>query len=218
MNRAAAGYLRRMRLLVATSNPGKLREFRQILEGTGLDVVGLHELGRSLEEPAEDGLTFEENARKKAAGYALATGLACVAEDSGLEVDALGGAPGVRSARYAGEGGDRETRDQRNNERLLEELREIPEHERTARFVCALCHVDERGEVVFETRGTFEGSIARAPSGGGGFGYDPLFIVPELGKTSAELSPEEKNARSHRGAAVRSLLEHLLGRGEREGE
>ena len=205
MTRAVARYGPRMRLLVATSNPGKLRELRQILEGSSVEVLGLDDLDHRVDEPEEDGATFEENARIKARAYASATGLACVAEDSGLEVDALLGAPGVRSARYAGGEGDRETRDRLNNEALLRALEDVPESSRAGRFVCALCYVDARGEVVFEARGAFEGVIADRPRGEGGFGYDPLFLVPELGRTSAELTPEEKNARSHRGQAVRAL-------------
>jgi XTP/dITP diphosphohydrolase len=204
-----------MRLLVATSNQNKLREFREILSGSTIEVVGLDELGRAFDEPEEDGATFEENARIKAVAYAEVAGMPCIAEDSGLEVDALAGAPGVRSARYAGTEGDRETRDARNNQKLLDALEDVPEGSRAARFVCALCYVDRDGQVLFETRGTFEGVIARRPAGDGGFGYDPLLLVPELGKTSAELPPDEKNARSHRGQAVRALKRYLVDGGER---
>jgi XTP/dITP diphosphohydrolase len=198
-----------MRLLVATSNANKLREIREILAGTTIEVLGLDDLGAEIDEPVEDGVTFEENARIKALGYARATGLSCVAEDSGLEVDVLGGEPGVFSARYAGTEGDRESRDRRNNEKLLEALEGVSDEERTARFVCALCYADAGGEILFETRGTFEGVIARRPAGTNGFGYDPLLLVPGLGRTSAELTADEKNARSHRGQAVRALKRHL---------
>jgi XTP/dITP diphosphohydrolase len=199
-----------MRLLVATSNQNKLREFREILSGSTIEVMGLDALARSVDEPEEDGETFEDNARIKAVAYARVAGIPCVAEDSGLEVDALAGAPGVLSARYAGTEGDRETRDARNNQKLLDALEDVPDGSRDARFVCALCYVDRDGTILFETRGTFEGVIARRPAGAGGFGYDPLLLVPELGKTSAELPPDEKNARSHRGQAVRALKRYLV--------
>ena len=199
-------------LLLATSNPNKVREVREVLAQLGYTVLSLADLyaaGEEPEEPVEDGATFEENARKKAVGYAALTGRACVAEDSGLEVDALGGAPGVHSARYAGVDGDRETRDAANNAKLLRALVGVPEQARTARFVAALCMVDADGSVQFETRGTYEGVIAEAPRGAGGFGYDPLLFLPDVGRTSAELTSAEKHARSHRGAAVRALAAFL---------
>jgi XTP/dITP diphosphohydrolase len=197
------------RLLVATTNDNKVREMAQVLAPLGFEVVGLHELGRSLAEPVEDADTFEGNARLKAVAYAQALALPCVAEDSGLEVDALGGAPGVYSARYAGVEGSRELRDRANNEKLLRELAHVAADERTARFVCALCFVDAQGTPLFETRGTYEGVITDRPRGQNGFGYDPLLLLPELGKTSAELTPAEKNARSHRGQATRALAAYL---------
>ncbi|MCB9656425.1 MAG: RdgB/HAM1 family non-canonical purine NTP pyrophosphatase [Polyangiales bacterium] len=205
-------------LLLATGNPNKVREVREVLEPLGFRVVGLADLypaGDLPEEPVEDGDTFEANARLKAVGYARLTGRACVAEDSGLEVDALGGAPGVHSARYAGVDGDRETRDSANNDKLLAALRDVPRQARTARFVAAICLVDAEGKVQFEARGTYEGVVADAPRGTGGFGYDPLLFLPDVGLTSAELSPAEKNARSHRGAAVRALATHLAGSARR---
>ena len=198
-----------MKLLVATTNPNKLREIGQILGPLGVAVVSLADVVGTLEEPAEDGATFEENARAKAAFYARATGLACLAEDSGIEVDALGGAPGVYSARYSGVEGPAAARDAANNAKLLRELARVGAPNRRARFVCAACLVDGGGELLTETRGTFEGIIADAPQGTGGFGYDPLLYLPDVGKTSAELSPEEKNARSHRGAAIRALASWL---------
>lgn len=198
-----------MELLFATTNPHKLRELWQLLTPLGVEVRGLDSLADVPPEPSEDGATFEENARKKARGYAHLTGMMCLAEDSGLEIDALGGAPGVHSARYSGVGENREERDHANNEKILHELAGVPTEARTARFVSALCLVDERGRVRFEARGTFEGRIAETPSGDGGFGYDPLFYVPELGRTSAQLSAAEKNARSHRGAAVRAFVTWL---------
>jgi XTP/dITP diphosphohydrolase len=205
------------KLLVATTNPNKVREIDQVLRPLGFDVVGLHELAEVVPEPVEDADTFEGNARLKAIAYAHALGTACLAEDSGLEVDALGGAPGVHSARYAtleGEvevGSTREQRDRANNEKLLRALASTPPSQRTARFVCAMCLVDAAGTVTFETRGTYQGVIASAPRGENGFGYDPLLWLPELGKTSAELTPEEKNARSHRGQATRQLASFLRG-------
>jgi non-canonical purine NTP pyrophosphatase (RdgB/HAM1 family) len=198
-----------MSLLVATSNPHKVRELREVLAPLSIHVRGLSPEQNGLDEPVEDADSFEGNARIKAVYYARALGLPCVAEDSGLEVDALGGAPGVYSARYAGSTGERESRDRANNEKLLEELARLGPVDRSARFVCALCLVDARGRVLFEARGTYCGVIAAAPRGTKGFGYDPLLYLPELGRTSAELTPEQKNARSHRGAAARSLAAHL---------
>ncbi len=198
-----------MKLLIATSNPHKVREIGQVLSPLGVEVLGLDEIGRELEEPVEDADTFEGNARLKAVGYASQLGMACLAEDSGLEVDALGGAPGVHSARYAGRGTTREEKDRENNAKLLSELSRLGEVDRAARFVCAMCLVDEAGQVRFETRGTYEGQIAQQARGENGFGYDPLLYLPDVGKTSAELSPDEKNARSHRGQAARALLAWL---------
>ena len=132
-----------------------------------------------------------------------------MAEDSGLEVDALDGAPGVYSARYAGIEGSREERDRANNQKLLEDLANVPLSERVARFVCCMCLADPDGSVVAETRGTYEGVITDEPRGENGFGYDPLLLIPELGVTSAELSPEDKNARSHRGHATRAMARML---------
>ncbi|MET0283681.1 MAG: RdgB/HAM1 family non-canonical purine NTP pyrophosphatase [Polyangiales bacterium] len=199
-----------MKLVVATTNPNKVRELSQVL--VGFEVVGLHELGVDLPEPVEDADSFEGNARIKALAYAAALNLRCVAEDSGLEVDALHGAPGVHSARYAGVDGAREAKDRANNEKLLRELGAT--RDRAARFVCAMCLVDADGTILFETRGTYDGVIVRGtaddpPRGDNGFGYDPLLFIPELGKTSAELSPAEKNARSHRGQAARALAAFL---------
>jgi XTP/dITP diphosphohydrolase len=201
-----------VKLVVATTNANKVRELRQVL--VGFELVGLHELGVDLPEPVEDADTFEGNARIKALAYSAALGLGCVAEDSGLEVDALGGAPGVHSARYAGVEGTREAKDRANNAKLLAALRGV--ELRTARFVCAMCLVDRAQSVLFEARGTYDGVIVQGteddpPRGENGFGYDPLLFLPELGKTSAQLSPEEKNARSHRGKAARALAAFLSG-------
>lgn len=198
-------------LVLATKNPGKVREFRALFwDLPRLRVHALDEVGK-LPDVVEDGKTFEENAIKKAREIAAATGMLALADDSGLEVDALGGAPGVHSARYAGVEGTRAERDRANNEKLLRALADTPD--RRARFVCAMCLVDARGQVLFETRGTYEGVIAEAARGESGFGYDPLLFLPELGKTSAQLSPAEKGARSHRGVAARALAAYLEKRG-----
>lgn len=196
-------------IVVATTNPHKVRELREVLAPLGYALRGLAELGVDLPEPVEDADTFEGNARIKARAYAHALGLPCVAEDSGLEVDALGGAPGVYSARYAGVDGTREERDRANNEKLLRELAVHGVTAASARFVCAICLAAPDGTVLFETRGTYEGTITDRPRGENGFGYDPLLYLPELGRTSAELAPDEKNARSHRGKAARALARHL---------
>ena len=194
-----------MHLLFATTNPHKLNEVKAIMSPAGVDVVGLDEVADALPEPVEDGETFADNARIKTTHYARATGRWCLAEDSGLEVDALGGEPGVRSARYAGTGSTRRDRDRANNEKLLAGLAGVPAERRAARFVCAMCLADPRGEIVAETRGTLEGVIADRPAGTNGFGYDPLLHLPADGCTCAELSPMEKNARSHRGQAARAM-------------
>lgn len=199
-----------MKLLIATTNPHKVREIGQVLGPLGVEVCGLAELAPQLPEPDEDADTFEGNARIKAVAYARALHVPCLADDSGLEVDALGGAPGVHSARYAGIGDTREERDCANNAKLLSALRKLGNVDRSARFVCALCLVDAEGRVLFETRGTFSGVITDEPRGENGFGYDPHLFLPELGKTSAELPQDEKNARSHRGRATRTLLAWLV--------
>lgn len=200
---------RPMRIVFATTNPHKLRELDQVLAPLGVEVVGLEQLGRDVPEPVEDATTFEGNARIKAQAYAEALRMRCLAEDSGLEVDALGGAPGVHSARYAGVGATRAEKDRANNEKLLRELAGQAGDDRRARFVCTMCLADADGRVLFETRGTYEGIIGEAPRGQNGFGYDPLLYIPELEKSSAELSPEQKNARSHRGQAARALAAYL---------
>ena len=202
-----------MRILFASSNPHKLTELRAIFDGTDIELVGLDAVTDTAvpPEPVEDGDTFEANARLKARYYAERLNQTCLAEDSGLEVDALGGAPGVYSARYAHASGDadRVTRDAANNEKLLLELTGVPDEARAARFVCAMCLARPDGSIVAEHRGTYEGRIAHAPAGTNGFGYDPLLYLPDVGCSSAELSPEDKNARGHRGAAARALLHSL---------
>jgi XTP/dITP diphosphohydrolase len=200
-------------ILVATSNPGKIAEIRAML-GADLRWLGLADMG-PIGEIAEDGATFAENARKKALGYAKETGLWTLADDSGLVVDALGGAPGVKSARFAGEKSkdrDRKLIDRRNMGKVLELLKGVPAEKRTARFVCCLCLASPR-KVLLETEGRLEGLITEKEIGENGFGYDPIFFVPHLKKTVAQLTREEKNAISHRGNAIRKLrplLEGLL--------
>jgi XTP/dITP diphosphohydrolase len=199
------------RLVVASSNPHKVDEIAAVLRPLGFEVLGLEQVGGGgLPEPEEDGETFEANARIKAVAYAKRLALPCLADDSGLEVDALGGEPGVRSARWSGADGDRATRDAANNRKLVERITAVPEAERTARFVCAMCLASPDGRILAESRGTFEGRIVEMPRGVNGFGYDPHLLLPEEGRTSAELSSEEKNARSHRGAAARSIAAALL--------
>lgn len=200
-----------MRVLFATGNLNKVREVKEILQPLGFDVQSLADLGGHFAEPEETGVTFAENARIKAVAYAAATGATCLAEDSGLEVDALGGAPGVYSARYSGRGGTREERDRFNNEKLLFELRDVPEHRRAARFVCAMCLSSKDGSMLAETRGVFEGFVGTEPRGDNGFGYDPLLYLPDVGLTAAQLSSAEKHARSHRGQAARALAVRLKG-------
>ncbi len=202
-------------VFIATSSSGKLRDFAAA--AGDLDVQPLPGFD-SLPAAVEDGATFEENARKKAEHYSrLAPGNLRLADDSGLEVVALAGAPGVRSARYAAEelpasplpAGTTPpgtNSDQANNARLLRELRDLPEEARAARFVCVLAAARD-GETLALFRGEAAGVIARAPRGAAGFGYDPLFYFPKLGKTFAELPPQEKAAVSHRGAAFRKFLE-----------
>ena len=201
-------------MIFATSNPHKVEEARAILAPLGIEVQSLADLDCTLPEPEEDGATFEDNARLKARYYAQHLAATCLAEDSGLEVDALDGAPGVFSARYAGALGSRADRDRANNARLLQELRGVPAAERSARFVCALVLAEPSGRILAEARGTYAGVIADQPRGEQGFGYDPLLFLPDRGCTSAELTPAEKHARSHRGAALRQLAARLrdLGR------
>jgi XTP/dITP diphosphohydrolase len=196
-------------LLIATGNPHKLEEILAVFGPLGIDVVGLNAVdgGSDIAEPVEDGDTFEANAAIKARHYAGATRRLCLADDSGLEVDALGGRPGVHSARYAGVD-DRATRDGANNAKLLDELRDVPDAERAARFVCAMCVCAPDGTIIARSRGHFEGVIGHEPRGDNGFGYDPLLIL-EDGRTSAELSPEEKNAMSHRGRAAQAIAPRL---------
>ena len=201
----------RRKILVATTNPGKIAELRAMLDAE-VDWVGLADFPQA-PEVEEDGLTFAENARKKATVYAKATGVWTLSDDSGLVIDALGGQPGVRSARFAGlEGPDRRAIDRHNIEKVLHLLRDVPPDKRTARFVCHLC-LASPDRTLIETSGTLEGRIINRPRGDNGFGYDPIFWVPSAGKTVAELGSEEKNALSHRGNAIRQfrpMLRELL--------
>lgn len=206
-----------MKLLVGTRSSHKLREIRRILssvpdlEVLDPDAVGLEP--DAAEEELEPWDTFEENAASKAHYFRALSGIPTVADDSGLVVDALGGLPGVRSKRFApsGPGLEGEARDRANNEHLLESLVDLPLAERTARYVCVAVLLDDSGtKTVF--RGEAPGLILGRPRGRGGFGYDPLFFDPEMGRTFAEIDPEEKNARSHRGHAFRALARHLAGR------
>jgi XTP/dITP diphosphohydrolase len=198
-------------ILFATTNSHKVDEVRAVLGALGFVVESLSSVAAALPEPVEDQETFRGNARLKAVYYADATGRACLAEDSGLEVDALGGEPGVYSARYAGTSGSRPERDEANNRKLLLALRDVPPDKRSARFVCAMCLAEPGGRILAEVEGYYEGVIAEAPRGSNGFGYDPLLYLPDAGCTSAELPPEAKNARSHRGQAARALARKLEG-------
>lgn len=191
-------------LRLATGNAHKLREFREILAPLGVAVRGLDEVGPL--EVVEDGATFAENAVKKAAALVQRTGEPAVADDSGLVVDALGGAPGVRSARYAGVSGA--DQDAANRRKLLDALRGVPEAQRSARFVCALAYC-EPGAATHVLQGTLEGRIIASERGEGGFGYDPLFVPEAETRTLAEMSAHEKHAISHRGRALRQLVELL---------
>ncbi|MFZ5892260.1 MAG: XTP/dITP diphosphatase [Myxococcota bacterium] len=194
-------------LVLATQNEGKLSELRLLLADLPVQVLSVRDaLGASL-DVVEDGDTFRDNAIIKARAVCRATHMVSLADDSGLEVDALEGRPGVRSARYAH---DRAT-DAENNEKLLRELEHVPDAQRTARFRCVLALVSPFSDTPSSVDGVCEGRIARAPRGDGGFGYDPLFIVDEAsGRTMAELSDDEKNRISHRGRAMRALRPLLI--------
>lgn len=194
-------------LVLATRNPGKVREMAALLADLGVTVRSLSDVPGA-PEVEEDGRTFAENAVKKAETIARFTGLPALADDLGLEVDALGGAPGVFSARYAGEGAS----DAANNAKLLAALAGVPAERRTARYRCVLA-LAVPGMPTVTVEGVCEGRIAEQPRGTGGFGYDPLFYLPGRGKTMAELRPEEKNAISHRGQALRRLKALLIERG-----
>lgn len=220
-----------MNILVASSNPHKIEEIQAVFarlaksSSPTIKLLSLRDIGLDITEPEEDQPTFAGNAKLKAAYYAKHANLHCLADDSGLEVDALAGAPGVHSARYAGVTGPRSEIDQANNLKLMQALADLPTEKRTARFVCAMSLCVPAGEELAAVRGTFEGRIlgpgdegfvpgdhqANARGrGSNGFGYDPLFFVPERGCTSAQLSPAQKNAISHRGQASQKMWEHLV--------
>ena len=192
------------KVVLATGNAGKVRELASLLNDFGLDVVAQTELG--VDSAEETGLTFIENAILKARHAAQVTGLPAIADDSGLAVDVLGGAPGIYSARYAGV----DASDQQNLEKLLATLKDVPDEQRKARFHCVLVymrHAEDPTPLV--CHGSWEGQITHKAAGAGGFGYDPIFFVPTEGKTAAELTRDEKRAISHRGQALKLLLEAM---------
>lgn len=197
------------RILIATSNPGKIRDFAGAASVQGIEVASLPNFA-SLPPVIEDGATFEANARKKAEAYSrYAAGELVIADDSGLEVDALGGAPGVHSARYAADepqAAEANTDDEANNAKLVREIRCAPPEKRSGRFVCWIAAARE-GKILAVFEGKAEGIIVEQARGSNGFGYDPLFYFPRIGKTFAELSPEQKAKYSHRGAAFRAFLD-----------
>jgi XTP/dITP diphosphohydrolase len=198
------GHHRGEKIVLASNNPGKVREINQLLASQQITVVAQKEF--DIPDAVEDGLSFVENAIKKARHAAKLSGLPAIADDSGIEVDALHGAPGIYSARYAGTGAS----DQANLEKLLAELTEIPEAERSARFQCLMVymrHAEDPTPIICQ--GTWEGSILFEPRGDNGFGYDPVFHVPTHDCSSAELPAEVKNSLSHRGQALHKLLEEL---------
>lgn len=192
-----------MRIVFATGNEGKMREIRMILADLGLEIVSMKEAG-ILADIEENGKTFEENARIKACGIAELCREIVLADDSGLEIDALNGEPGVYSARYLGE----ETSYHVKNRNLIQRLEGVPEEKRTARFVCAIAAVLPDGRIL-ETKASMEGRIGYEERGEHGFGYDPIFMLPELGKSTAEISASEKNRLSHRGKALCLMKEKL---------
>lgn len=191
-----------MKILIATHNKKKKAELQRILLPLGIEIVTADDIGISLTDVEETGTTFEENSFLKADSGCKESGLPCIADDSGLAVDALGGAPGVYSARYAGEHGN----DEKNIDKLLEALKDVPDEKRTAKFVCAITCVFPDGKVI-RTRGECHGVIAHERIGHGGFGYDPVFLCGE--KSFGELTSEEKDAVSHRGKALRILVQEL---------
>ncbi|MCW8963084.1 MAG: RdgB/HAM1 family non-canonical purine NTP pyrophosphatase [Gammaproteobacteria bacterium] len=191
-------------IVLATGNPGKVRELQQLLADADYKISPQSEFDAP--EAIEDGLGFVENALIKARSAARHTGLPAIADDSGIAVDALDGAPGIYSARYAGVGAS----DEQNLNFLLENMRDVDEADRTARFICLMVyvrHAEDPTPIICQ--GSWEGRLLHEPQGENGFGYDPIFYVPEKGCTSAQLSSEEKNAMSHRGQAIRCLVEHL---------
>ena len=188
-------------IVLATGNPGKLREMREIFADVDLDIVAQSEFNTP--EALEDGLSFVENAIKKARNAAAHTGMPALADDSGIEVDALNGEPGIHSARYAGE-------NESNIQKLLRELEGIPDEGRTARFQCVIVYLRHANDPVpVIAQGSWEGAILKSPRGEGGFGYDPIFYVPERQCSAAELNADDKNSLSHRGKALRQMFKKL---------
>lgn len=217
-------------IVLATQNPGKVGELRSLLQDSPIEILGLSDLNDSFPEPDESGQTFIENATIKAVEYAKLTSMHCLADDSGLIIDALGGRPGVISSHYAFDGVvegrasemTRQQRDEHNMDRVLAELDGTPLDQRTARFMCVMALADPTGKIIATSEGAFEGRIGfpidepntipseTVPRGDHGFGYDPIFLVhPDYLQTSAELDADEKNAISHRGEAVRAMIEQI---------
>ena len=194
-----------MKIVLATHNQGKIREFQEAFAELGWEAVPISKVA-DLPDPEETGATFEENALQKARAYAAAIGEPVLSDDSGIIADALGDRPGIYSARYAGVHGD----DEANNQKLIRDLAPYHGEERKGRYVCVVALVWPDGRAV-TAEGTCEGIIRDFYAGTGGFGYDPLFYLPELGKTMAEITLEEKNGISHRGRALRALIEKLKG-------
>ena len=194
-----------MKIIFATGNQGKMKEIKAIMQDTGIEVSSLAEVGIDV-DIVEDGDTFEANAIIKAKAISEMTGEVVLSDDSGLEIDYLNKEPGIYSARYMGE----DTSYHIKNAKLMERLQGVPDEQRTARFVCAVAAVFPDGRTI-TTLGTMEGMIGYEEAGGNGFGYDPIFYLPEYQKTSAQLAPEEKNAISHRGKALRAMKKHLEG-------
>ncbi len=192
-------------IILATHNAGKIREFKRVLEPLGYSVAAVHDICPAISEPEETGTTFAENAELKAAYYMEATGRPCLADDSGIIADALNGQPGVHSARYAGP----DCNDERNNRKLVEELSKFPPEERTVHYVCVLALLFPDGRQI-TVEGRCDGILRDFYAGNNGFGYDPLFYVPEKGKTMAEMTLDEKNEISHRGKALDKLVGALM--------
>jgi len=194
------------KIVLASNNVGKIREINQLLSRQGIEVLPQKDF--TSEEAVEDGLSFVENAIKKARFAARASGLPAIADDSGIEVDALHGQPGIYSARYAG----KDASDRQNLEKLLESLTGVEDAQRSARFQCLMVYVRHQNDPVpVICQGTWEGKILTAPQGENGFGYDPVFFVPEENCSAAQLSPERKNSLSHRGKALKQLVKKLTG-------
>jgi len=191
------------KIVLASSNAGKIKELARLLDTLGVEVVAQTDLGVS--DAVESGVTFAENSAIKAEHAAIASGLPAIADDSGLAVDALDGSPGVYSARYAGPDAD----DERNNDKLLAALDGVPDAARGAAFHCVATYVAPADGVMLQASGVWRGAILHARQGSGGFGYDPIFLDPQSGTSSAALTPAQKSARSHRGQALRELIEQL---------